>query len=259
VLGQVAKSVLKCCIPPAWRPACRRLWRRVRFYGWARRCPVCRSRLRRFLPHGVIERPDAVCPVCGSRERHRLAWLYLERRTEVFRSPATFLHLAAEREFSRRLSRLGHLRYVTGDLKWGAMIRMDAARMPFPDAVADLVYCCHVLNMMPDDAPAIRELARVLKPDGRALIQAPVTGDRTVECPDDSTPEERRRIFGDPAVYRRYGLDFERRLKAGGLAVLETDFHTRLSPRERRLFGLRDPCLYVCGRASPSGDRERPR
>jgi len=237
VLGQVAKAVLKRCVPPARRPACRRLWRRVRFYGWARRCPVCRSRLRRFLPHGVIERPEAVCPVCGSRERHRLAWLYLERRTEVFRSPATFLHLAAEREFSRRLSRL-------------------AALMPFPDAFADMVYCCHVLNMMPHDAPAIRELARVLKPGGRALIQAPVAGDRTVECPADSTREERRRTFGDPAVYRHYGPDFAGRLEAGGLAVLETDFHTRLSPRERCLFGLKDPCLYVCGRAAAARNAE---
>jgi hypothetical protein len=47
-------------------------------------CSVCRNRIRRFLPHGDPERANVRCPVCGSLGRHRLDWMFLATRTDLF-------------------------------------------------------------------------------------------------------------------------------------------------------------------------------
>ena len=46
----------------------------------------------------------------------------------------------------------------------------DAQRMPYPDASFDAAYLVSVLGEIPDPRSALRELRRVLKPDGRLLV-----------------------------------------------------------------------------------------
>jgi SAM-dependent methyltransferase len=46
----------------------------------------------------------------------------------------------------------------------------DAEALPFPDATFDIVYSYGVLHHSPDTAKAIREVHRVLKPGGTALV-----------------------------------------------------------------------------------------
>ncbi len=50
---------------------------------------------------------------------------------------------------------------------------MDATALDFPDAAFDLVYSFHALEHIPDDRGALREMNRVLKPDGMVCIGAP--------------------------------------------------------------------------------------
>jgi SAM-dependent methyltransferase len=45
-----------------------------------------------------------------------------------------------------------------------------AESLPVPDGWADVIISNGVLNLMPDKAAALREMARVLKPDGRLQI-----------------------------------------------------------------------------------------
>lgn len=49
----------------------------------------------------------------------------------------------------------------------------DALHMPFPDASFDRVIAAEVLEHIPDDMAAMREIVRVLKPGGRAAITVP--------------------------------------------------------------------------------------
>jgi SAM-dependent methyltransferase len=49
-------------------------------------------------------------------------------------------------------------------------IEGDAQRLPYPDAAFDAAYLVGVLGEVPDPAAALRELRRVLKPDGRLVI-----------------------------------------------------------------------------------------
>lgn len=48
--------------------------------------------------------------------------------------------------------------------------RGDAQRLPYPDDSFDAAYLISVLGEVPDEAVALRELHRVLKPDGRLVI-----------------------------------------------------------------------------------------
>ncbi len=50
---------------------------------------------------------------------------------------------------------------------------MDATDLDFPGAAFDLVYSFHALEHIPDDRGALREMNRVLKPDGLVCIGAP--------------------------------------------------------------------------------------
>lgn len=49
----------------------------------------------------------------------------------------------------------------------------DACHLPVADACVDGVVCLEVIEHVPDPAMAIREIARVLKPGGRAWISMP--------------------------------------------------------------------------------------
>jgi ubiquinone/menaquinone biosynthesis C-methylase UbiE len=60
-----------------------------------------------------------------------------------------------------------NLRYVSTDLYSPlAMVRMDIVEISFQDSSFDVILCCHVLEHVPDDQQALRELLRILKPGG---------------------------------------------------------------------------------------------
>jgi SAM-dependent methyltransferase len=49
----------------------------------------------------------------------------------------------------------------------------DVTRLPFGDATVDAVVSANLLEHVPDDAAALAEVARVLRPGGRAAIIVP--------------------------------------------------------------------------------------
>ena len=52
----------------------------------------------------------------------------------------------------------------------GIFLTGDAENLPFPDASFDVVYSFGVLHHTPDTARAVREIRRVLRPGGEAVI-----------------------------------------------------------------------------------------
>ena len=57
-----------------------------------------------------------------------------------------------------------------------AAVQGDALAIPFPDGTFDRVICSEVLEHIPDDLGAMRELARVLRPGGTMAITVPRFG-----------------------------------------------------------------------------------
>jgi SAM-dependent methyltransferase len=57
-----------------------------------------------------------------------------------------------------------------------ASVQGDALALPFPDGAFDRVICSEVLEHIPNDVGAMRELARVLRPGGTMAITVPRFG-----------------------------------------------------------------------------------
>ncbi len=221
--------------------------RRALYRGDRLYCVVCESRLRRFLPFGPIE--EEWCPVCASMSRHRLLWHVLDRLHVLDRTAGRMLHLAPEPGLERRLRSRIALRYTTADLHDPRVDdRVDVTAMPYPDRTFDLVLCSHVLEHVPDDGAAMREIARVLKPDGTAVVMVPFHDDVvTDEDPAVADPAEREARFGQHDHVRYYGRDIVGRLEAADLRVQVVRGEDVLPPEglEREAVRARET-VFVC-------------
>lgn len=148
-------------------------------------CPLCCYR-GPFKPlrRATGPRPHARCPRCDARERHRLQYLVLRQVLARPRpAPLTVLHVAPEAHLAPLLRQHAE-RYETADLEMPNVDhRLDLQEMPLPDASYDLVYASHVLEHVPDDQRALREIRRILKPNGVAILPVPIIGEHTVEYP----------------------------------------------------------------------------
>jgi len=205
----------------------------ARHVGLRHRCPVCGTPLRAFAD---AQLPASRCPRCGSLQRHRHLWIFLEREMDV---RGRVLHLAPEAGLERALRARPGVDYVSGDLEPGAaMLTLDLQRLALADASFDWILCSHVLEHVPDDRAAMRELRRVLCPGGTLIVQVPMYGEATDEDPSVTDPSQRRARFGQHDHVRVYGSDVADRLRDAGLTVEARVYRDQLSPRERRRYGL---------------------
>lgn len=194
--------------------------KKVFFTGKTYYCPVCNSHIHKYEPFGIIA--QAWCPVCGSMRWHRLAWLFLENRTNLFDGmPKKMLHIAPEVAFEQRFKRITNLDYLTADLlNPRAMVKMDITDISFPESSFDAVFCSHVMEHIPDDRKALSEFFRVLTSNGWAVFMVPIRMNKlTDEDLEVTDPKEREKRFGQHDHVRFYGGDFEERLKEAGFQV----------------------------------------
>ena len=153
-------------------------------------------------------------------------------------------HGKPERGISKRLCRLGNIDYTAIDLDGRQdALKADLTALPFTSQF-DLVLCSHVLEHIPDDHKALREMRRVLRPGGIAVMQHPIDRGRekTFEDWAITTPEERDRIFFQSDHVRIYGRDIEDRIRNAGFAVQMVLLHRRHPPPGARAVQARpDP------------------
>ncbi|VAX37158.1 hypothetical protein MNBD_PLANCTO02-1771 [hydrothermal vent metagenome] len=211
-------------IPKPIKKIYRRLRNTVRlilYYGKGRLCPVCNNSSRRFREYGLIRRNDAQCIHCNALERHRFLWLYLTMKTDLFSSsPKKMLHVAPEPCFTSKLKEQLGDNYLTADLfDPQVMVKMDITHIEYPDESFDVIYCSHVLEHVQDDKMAMREFFRVLSDDGWAILNVPITSEKTFEDPSITDPLEREKVFGQKDHVRRYGPDYVDRLRKAGFTV----------------------------------------
>jgi SAM-dependent methyltransferase len=196
--------------------------------------PIDGKSFRMFLPYGYgTQRNNVLSPSTLSLERHRLLWLYLQNETDFFTAPKKVLHFAPEQEFYKRFKKQSNLDYTTTDLYSPlADVKADICNLPFEDNTYDIILCNHVLEHIPDDTKAMKELYRVLKPGGMGVFQIPQDIKRATTFTDDSItdPKERAKIFGQYDHVRIYGLDYFDKLRSIGFRVEEVKYTETISP-----------------------------
>jgi len=215
--------------------------RRMAFGGTAATCVLCGTSVRGFHSHGggheVLDRRKVVggmrrdedsCPVCHGRDRTRLKMLWLETHRDIGRTPLRVLHVAPDYGLYLWLQRQCKVDHVGTDLDLARyrhipdMQVADLTALPFRDADFDIILCSHVLEHVPDDARAMAELYRVLRPGGAALLLTPfaLDGAGTEEDPGIHDPAEQERRFGQWDHVRLYDReDFLARMRRAGFTA----------------------------------------
>lgn len=223
----------------------------VFYSGKGVECSVCGSEFRKFLPYGRSGRDNALCPNCLALERHRLMYLYLQRKTNFFKDNLKLLHVAPEYCFIDRFEKMKNLDYITADIESPlAKVKMDIHQIPFEDNTFDVAFCNHVMEHVDNDIKAMSELHRVLKPGGWAIIQSPQDWSRstTFEDPTITDPKEREKHYWQDDHLRLFGRDYGKRLEKGGFKVTEDRFvMNELTPEEVKRFALpANEVIYFC-------------
>lgn len=194
--------------------------------------PIDGRSFSKFLPYGYEnQRENVLSPSTLSLERHRLLWLYLKEHTNFFDQPLKVLHFAPEQAFYKRFRNQKNLDYTTTDLESPlADVKADICDLPFEENSFDFILCNHVLEHIPDDEKAMKEIYRVLRPGGRAILQIPQDLKREKTFEDDSItdPKERARIFGQYDHVRVYGRDYFDKLRSVGFIVEEVDLTSEM-------------------------------
>jgi SAM-dependent methyltransferase len=116
----------------------------------------------------------------------------------------------------------------------------NALALPFPDGTFDRVIASEVLEHIPDDTAAMRELSRVLRPGGSMAVTVPRCMPEAINW---ALSDEYHDIPGGHVrIYRRSTL--ERRLGSTGL--VPTGFH--------HAHGLHSPYWWLRCLVGPSND-----
>ncbi|EKD43906.1 MAG: hypothetical protein ACD_72C00077G0003 [uncultured bacterium] len=208
-------------------------------------CACCDKMSRRFFPAGVVnKRPFARCAFCGSLERHRLIALMLKEYP--LSKEAQILCIAPEEPLTQFLKKSFTAKITTLDLlRKDVDFQADVCALPFDNASYDVIIANHVLEHVADDQAAMREIRRVLKPNGQIILQTPIHWDieKTDEDPTAS-PAECLRRFGQDDHVRLYGRDFEQRLRNIDWNVDLIPVVSHFSPDEINKYGLESDEIF---------------
>ena len=208
-------------------------------FGIKVKCPICGWKGAEFLPCSVDNRKNARCPRCNSFERHRLYFIFLKQILINDRS-LKVMHVAPEDGVSRLFQSYNNIDYLSVDLNPDrAMKKEDLTDMSFINDMFDFIFCSHVLEHIKDDKSAMRELYRVLKPGGSAVVQVPMgEQEKTLEDPKIISPEDRLKFYGQSDHVRLYGRDYKSKLEESGFIVEEIRFIETLPNEDVKKFAL---------------------
>jgi len=163
----------------------------------------------------------------------------------------TMLHIAPEAKLRDWFNEYKNIMYVCGDIepKDPLMKEIDVTSITYDSNTFDVILCSHVLEHVLDDDKAMRELYRVLKPNGWGIIQVPIVMnvDFIVENELIVTPQLRKLAFGQEDHVRIYNQSgFIQRLMNAGFKVELYNIAEKQGMKSARKFGLSETdMLYI--------------
>jgi SAM-dependent methyltransferase len=179
-------------------------------------CNICGHDKFEPGPNGRLSstKKPPCCSKCRSLERHR------SMRFCYDSLPIGFLRWRRGLQFSRDMS-VQESWFKTFEIsQYGKENSIDAQNIERPDASYDYIVMNHVLEVVPDAKRAMKELMRVLSPEGvlQICFARPHLHERTI---DYSTP------YSSDLFLHQFGMDLEQYFQIAAMGV--ECFHDRLS------------------------------
>lgn len=286
--GRSCNSAIHECLHTHYERIRRSFWRSLSFFSpnllansWrVKFCPTCGSDVKNYEPISNFLRDKLAehrcpytlddfetlnhkaysCPNCGASDRDRFISSYLQKEFTAGRKFKHILDIAPAKALESQLRKMSK-GYRSADLYMEDVTdKVDITNMSvYSDNHFDLAVCSHVLEHIPDDIAAMKEVHRVLKKKGLALFLVPIvkglpsiTEETTI-----NDPAEQWRRFAQNDHVRLYNQQgFIDRLVESGFSV------SMVSGRSLLLKLWYDPgyeqssILYVCTKIKNTPPRQ---
>jgi SAM-dependent methyltransferase len=206
--------------------------------GRQKTCYICGQNFSSFLPYQglkdescFVQTLDIIgsdmqnfsCPHCWSHDRERHLFMYLDALGLWEKLKGDVLHFAPERHLCAKIRELNPRRYIMGDLFSDdpSVEKIDVTAIDYPDKSFDFVICNHVLEHIEDIDTALKELFRILKRGGYAILQTPYSAilENSFKDKNIHTDALRKVFYGQEDHVRVFGQDLFNMLKAQGFTL----------------------------------------
>lgn len=237
-----------------------------------RECNLCHSRVYKFNPIGIsyitnlqkkgfsipVDKFETLnfkeynCPFCNAKDRDRFICLYLKKNM-LSKETLNLLDIAPAPSVETFLKQQHNIKYRSADLYMENVDdKVDIQNMEiYENDKFDVIICSHVLEHIPDDMKALREMHRILKPTGTCVLLVPIPlYDVSYDEDLGMLPkEDRERRFGQDDHLRLYtGKVFEERIVAGGFRLEKVYANKEFTPTELRKYGIASGSVLYIGK-----------
>jgi SAM-dependent methyltransferase len=153
-------------------------------------CYICGEKFENFYKYRINKDTDMAasyfklvgsdaenfgCYYCNCNDRDRHLFMFFDKLIfwDKFKN-ARILHFAPEHPLSQKIEQLLPTEYIKCDLfpreDWK---KIDITKIDFEDNYFDLIICNHVIEHVPDHLQALKEISRIMKKNGVAILQTP--------------------------------------------------------------------------------------
>jgi SAM-dependent methyltransferase len=169
---------------------------------------------------------NGTCPACGTGDSNRLYAIYLRDKLSKLNANKkyTFIDFAPVPQLAQIIKSYLYINYRSADLFMPDVDdHVDIMDMKiYKNNSVDMFLCAHILEHVTDDVKAMKELYRILKPNGWGIIQVPIllSINEISEDPNITSEHDRWKYFGQGDHVRMYSKNgFILRLSKSGFDV----------------------------------------
>jgi SAM-dependent methyltransferase len=178
-----------------------------------RYCNICDWSGSAF--EGVEHCESSACPDCGSIARDRFV-NFLATNLQRTRRGASIIETSPRLGQDYRIYMKRLFQFRTGDfdlVSHKGDLFLDLQDINLPSDSIDIFITAHVLEHVPDYVSATKELFRVVKPGGMAVVAVPLLNGVTRQPAEPEYHEDQT------LVHWRFGWDLKDQLEAAGFGV----------------------------------------
>ena len=229
-------------------------------------CCVCNNTVGGFIPfRGGYKNQSAFiksiefvgsnldlykCPRCHANDRERHLFLYFKANNfEKIFYKKNILHFAPEKHLSELIKTYNPNIYIQCDLqpKSENIQKINIENIPYNNETFDLVIANHVLEHVQDNILAIKEIYRILKPNGYAVLQTPFSKKLPSTFSDIKINTEylKNYFYGQEDHLRVYGQDFIDIITKNRFVNNTQSHNQKLSNIDSKIYGVNDQEIFL--------------